>query len=83
MIKCLKIPGPIDGGWSEWIWPADKCFPKSDSHPLKVTQSGQRTCTRPEPQHGGLNCSGEETGETRQCYYYYDPEQGQWKNQGI
>ena len=74
LIKYLKFPGPIDGGWSEWSWPEGECFPKSDSHPLKVTsQSGQRTCTRPEPQHGGQNCTGEET-KMRECYSY-----GEWQ----
>ena len=71
-----KLLGPVDGGWSEWRWPVGKCFPKSESRPVKVTQTQRRYCNSPEPQHGGQNCTGEETGETRDCYHTGE---GEWK----
>ena len=67
----------VDGGWSEWSWPPGECFPESESRTVKVTQTKRRYCNSPEPQHGGQNCTGDETGETRECYYI--PGEGEWK----
>ena len=67
----------VDGGWSEWSWPLSKCFPKSVSRTVKVIRTGRRSCNSPEPQHGGQNCTGEDTGETRDCYSY--PGEGERK----
>ena len=72
VIKYSEVEGlcaPADGGWSEWSWPGE-CFEKSDSRTEKVTQTKRRYCNSPEPQHGGQNCTGEETGETRECYSF-------------
>ena len=63
-------------GWSERSWPG-KCFPQSESRPVRVTQTGRRSCNSPEPQHGGQDCAGEETGETRECYFARG--EGEWR----
>ena len=69
MYSINLLLGPVDGGWSEWSWPRGECFPESESRTVRVTaQTGQRYCNSPEPQHGGENCTGEET-MTRGCYF--------------
>ncbi|CAL4247410.1 unnamed protein product, partial [Meganyctiphanes norvegica] len=44
---------PIHGGWSSWSsW--GPCFSDCEHHRL-------RSCTNPTPQHGGTNCTGDDT----------------------
>ena len=55
-----KHISPVAGGWSFWSgWSPCSC-------PHPGTQSRERSCTQPKPQHGGAQCEGEKT-ESREC----------------
>ena len=72
----ITLLGPINGGWSDWTWPKEKCLAQSELNGCEEivpveTQTGRRVCDSPEPQYGGLPCAGEET-VTRDCYQCND-----------
>ena len=59
---CVEpTPCPIDGVWSEWSpWSCKvSCGPGSSFR--------QRSCTNPEPQHGGEYCEGEKEQSKNHC----------------
>eukprot|EP00058_Branchiostoma_floridae_P007110 XP_002592598.1 hypothetical protein BRAFLDRAFT_68921 [Branchiostoma floridae] len=63
-LQSLAIIGlqvPIDGGWSDWS-PWSDCSVTCGVG----TQTRDRSCTNPEPEHGGAECDGD-TQETQQC----------------
>ncbi|PAA54099.1 hypothetical protein BOX15_Mlig015709g1 [Macrostomum lignano] len=51
--ECNTNPCPVDGGWSAWSAFADCSVTCGNG-----SHSRQRSCSSPEPQFGGLNCSG-------------------------
>ena len=50
---CGTIPCPINGGWTDWM-NSGTCSKPCEGG----LQSQIRTCTNPEPMHGGTNCVG-------------------------
>ncbi|XP_052786184.1 hemicentin-1-like [Mya arenaria] len=62
----------VDGNWADWsIWSG--CDVTCGSG----TQSRDRTCTNPAPEHGGLDCIGSNT-ETKACIMIPCPIHGGW-----
>ncbi|WAR18815.1 HMCN1-like protein [Mya arenaria] len=58
---CNDGPCPVEGGYTVWSsW--DACSMTCGDG----TQSRSRTCTSPEPQHGGLDCIGD-SSESLSC----------------
>ncbi|CAC5418366.1 Adhesion G protein-coupled receptor B2,Coadhesin,Thrombospondin-1,Adhesion G protein-coupled receptor B1,Mucin-like protein,Hemicentin-1,Adhesion G protein-coupled receptor B3,Thrombospondin-2 [Mytilus coruscus] len=73
-IACNKMACPIDGIWSNWNeWTA--CSLSCGSG----IQSRNRTCNDPEPQYGGIYCSGNNTEEQR-CKEDPCPIDGNWSD---
>ncbi|VDI00055.1 Hypothetical predicted protein, partial [Mytilus galloprovincialis] len=71
-IKCYKIACPIDGIWSNWNeWTACSLSCGGGS------QSRNRTCNEPEPEYGGIHCSGNITDE-QNCNGDPCPINGNW-----
>ena len=63
----------VDGGWSDWSnWGECVCDSDTDS----AQQTRLRQCNNPEPQHGGLQCAGEED-DTRVCVNFTCGEEGE------
>ncbi|XP_077999766.1 coadhesin-like [Glandiceps talaboti] len=70
--NCKPQPCPINGHWSVWAtW--SECHKSCDyGHITRM-----RECNNPEPQHGGLLCSGVPSQE-RKCYIIPCPQDGNW-----
>ena len=57
--SCFYVPS-VDGHWSVWTdWGG------CDVTCANGTRMRSRTCTDPSPAHGGLNCSGSNTENTK------------------
>jgi len=53
--SCYYLPGPINGGWSDWS------AQDNTQGFYAVDRTQTRTCTNPSPQYGGADCSGPST----------------------
>ena len=51
----------VDGGWTDWI--SESCSVTCGSGTVRST----RTCTNPEPAHGGKDCEGDNE-KVENCY---------------
>jgi len=57
-VGCPLAPCPVDGGWSAWTAWADTTTCSAVCGGGTLQQGRTRTCTNPEPAHGGATCSG-------------------------
>lgn len=66
-------PCAVDGNWSDWSKWTDCSFTCGNG-----TQMRNRECNNPEPEYGGLNCSGSDV-ENEVCYTGVEcPVEGVW-----
>ncbi|CAC5417849.1 Adhesion G protein-coupled receptor B2,Coadhesin,Thrombospondin-1,Mucin-like protein,Hemicentin-1,Adhesion G protein-coupled receptor B3,Thrombospondin-2 [Mytilus coruscus] len=69
---CTKVACPVNGNWGNWAsW--GSCTVTCASG----TQSRQRQCDQPAPQHNGQNCGGSNT-DTQICTQIACPIDGNW-----
>ncbi|XP_071171034.1 SCO-spondin-like [Mytilus edulis] len=69
---CTKVACPIDGNWGSWAsW--GTCSVSCASG----TETRQRQCDSPAPQHSGQSCSGSGT-DTQTCTQVPCPVDGMW-----
>jgi hypothetical protein len=68
---CEVATGPVNGGWTSWIWSACNTTGCGQTG----TQTGTRSCVNPSPANGGLLCTnpsnpnydGKGSVDTRAC----------------
>ncbi|XP_063400308.1 A disintegrin and metalloproteinase with thrombospondin motifs adt-1-like isoform X2 [Mytilus trossulus] len=80
---CNLLPCPIDGEWSSFgIWSSwfSCSFTCGGGEKIRIRN---RTCSNPVPNHGGKQCTGNETEHTTSdCNTLYCPIDGGWSSYG-
>ena len=62
MHPCSTVPPPVDGGWGSWkSWTA--CSVSCGGG----TQTREKKCDNPRPDHGGSDCPGNAPSDSKQC----------------
>ncbi|KAK6171215.1 hypothetical protein SNE40_019451 [Patella caerulea] len=78
-VECNTRPCPVDGGWSNYAEPRRTTLCSATCGTGSRTRTLIRTCTRPAPSNGGLDCQGNSTKtEVVNCNTQPCPVDGGW-----